>query len=456
MRERLKSIVHKLKDKCDFLEIRIEDNLKEDVTVRNGKVESVEKPHDSGGCVRAAWKGGWAFASFNNLEDAERFARTAIEQAKLVGTGKTILAETEPVIDTVETDLKSDPRKRSLEEKVELMRRYDDCLRSYGEPVTDTAASYTDVVSRVDYVNSDGTDLEVERFDIQFIASARATKNGDSEGDHYTIASPDDYDVVLGLEPKMREICEGAVKQLEAPPVKGGRYTVILDQELGGTFIHEAFGHTMEADRMMDNPRMVQVLPIGKEIAGPIFNVYDSGDDPGVRGCEMYDDEGTRTKRTYLIKEGRINSYLHSRESAGKLGMEPTGNARAVSFRFPPIVRMRNTCIEAGESTFEELLSGIDLGVYAIGSVGGSGGEMFTFTANRGFMIRKGKIEEMVRNVKLVGNLFITLKNIDKVGSDFLADPQAGGCGKDGQWPLAVNAGSPHIRIQDVTIGGVR
>jgi TldD protein len=135
------------------------------------------------------------------------------------------------------------------------------------------------------------------------------------------------------------------------------------------------------------------------------------------------------------------------------MGEPPTGNARAIDYRFPPIVRMTNTYIEPGKATAEEIIGDIKLGVYARNWYGGTTSmEMFTFSAGEAFMIRDGKVAELVRPVKLTGNLFTTLPNIDAIGTD-LDFNQGGGCGKGGQMPLPVSNGSPHIRIQDCVVG---
>jgi TldD protein len=145
---------------------------------------------------------------------------------------------------------------------------------------------------------------------------------------------------------------------------------------------------------------------------------------------------------------------LHSRETAARMGEKPTGNARAISYRFPPIVRMTNTYIEPGGMTLEAMIADIKEGVYAKNWYGGTTSmEMFTFSAGETYMIRNGKIAELCRPVVLTGNVFNTLKNIDACGND-LDMNEGGGCGKAGQSPLAVSNGSPHIRIQHCLIGG--
>ena len=154
------------------------------------------------------------------------------------------------------------------------------------------------------------------------------------------------------------------------------------------------------------------------------------------------------------VKEGELVGRLHSRETAGKMGEAVTGNARSISYNFPPIVRMTNTFIEPGRDTVKDILSDIKDGIYVKNWYGGmTSMEMFTFSAGEAYRIRNGKIEEMVRPVMLSGNLFSTLKNLDAIAND-LEMNEGGGCGKGGQSPLPVSNGSPHIRIQKCLVGG--
>jgi TldD protein len=245
-----------------------------------------------------------------------------------------------------------------------------------------------------------------------------------------------------------------AVELLTAPQVKGGEYTVVLDPVLAGVFVHEAFGHLSESDFVYENERMKEIMVLGKQFGAPLLNIVDSAAEPGLRGSFKYDDEGVRAVKTYLIKEGKLVGRLHSRETAAKMNEKPTGNARAITYRFPPIVRMTNTYIVPGTATFDEIIADTKDGIYVKNWYGGmTSMEMFTFSAGEAYMIRNGKIAEAVRPVMLTGNVFSTLQNIDAIGND-LDMNQGGGCGKGGQSPLAVSNGSPHIRIRHCLIGG--
>ncbi|GAF95026.1 unnamed protein product, partial [marine sediment metagenome] len=145
----------------------------------------------------------------------------------------------------------------------------------------------------------------------------------------------------------------------------------------------------------------------------------------------------------------------HSRETAKKMGAIPTGNARAISYEYEPIVRMTNTYIDAGVRSFDEMLAGIDKGIYAIKAYGGQTMfEQFTFSAAYAFEIVNGELGEMLKDVVLTGNVFETLRDIDMIGDDKELYGGSGGCGKGGQFPLPVTDGSPHVRITNVTTGG--
>ena len=155
-----------------------------------------------------------------------------------------------------------------------------------------------------------------------------------------------------------------------------------------------------------------------------------------------------------MLKEGILVGRLHSRETAAKLKEKTTGNARAISPQFPPIVRMTNTYIENGIATPAEIIGDIKNGLYVSNWYGGmTSMEQFTFSAGEAFRIHNGEIKELCRPVMLTGNLFTTLESLDAIAND-LDMNQGGGCGKGGQMPLPVSNGSPHIRIQRCLIGG--
>ncbi len=443
-----------LKKHCaDYLEARLEESQTSHITYRGKALESVGRATSSGGNVRALVKGGWGFTSFNEFGDLSGRVSLAAAQARAAGSGKSALAEVAPARDDVPSGVAQNPVAIPLAEKKRLLDEYNQLIWSVPRIQTSTIG-YSDSRRGVIFLNSEGAFVTQERADVNLRLTAIAAKDGEVQQVGLSLGSRGDFDAIRGLHKDVEEMARNAVALLDAPQAKGGEYTVVLDPILAGVFVHEAFGHLSESDFVYENERMRQIMTLGKEFGGKNLNVVDSAAWPGLRGSYAYDDEGTPAHKTYLIREGKLVGRLHSRETAAKMGEPATGNARAVSYRFPPIVRMTNTYIEPGKTTFNDMISDIKEGIYAKNWYGGTTSmEMFTFSAGEAYMIRNGKIAEALRPVMLTGNVFTTLANIDAIGDD-LDMNQGGGCGKGGQMPLPVANGSPHIRIRRCLIGG--
>jgi TldD protein len=452
--EQLKSAIASHQNDVDYLEIRVEQSESTAIAFRGKQLDAVDRSFALAGGIRACHKGGWSFVTFNGLKELEERIKEAISQAKLVGKETTQLAIVEPIEDYVAVDLKRDPRSVSLKDKRQLLEAYNQLILDYDPRIQTTMTSLSDRFSTKTFINSTGSCIIQERLDVngRFAAIAKR-ENGIVRQGYESIHSGNDFDVLVGIESQVLGAAERAVRQLEAKPVKGGQYTVVLDPYLAGVFIHEAFGHLSEADFVYENPKMQELLTLGKPLGIEQLNVIDDATLENLPGSMKYDDEGVPGQRKYLIKNGVLTERLHSRETAGKMQEAPTGNARAIRASYPPIVRMTNTAIEPGETPLEEIFEGISEGVYAVRMLGGqTNGEMFTFAAAEGYMIRDGKIAEPVSDVTLTGNVFQTLKDINAISNDTLYTN--GGCGKGGQMPLPVSVGGPHIRIKNVVVGG--
>jgi TldD protein len=437
---------------ADYAELRIDDTAASRLVYRGRELEEIGRSRSFGGNARALVNGGWGFVSFNEPSDLRARVAEAVSQARHVGGEGSRLAEVAPVQDIVPLSVKKDPRQIPLARKKELLDHYNDLMLSV-EGVTSTNIVYWDGHKRVAFASSEGSYIEQERIDVVSRLAATARKNGDMQQSSMSLGSLGDFTYVEGLEDTARQIGRRAVELLSAPYAKPGTYPVVLDPILAGVFCHEAFGHLSESDHVYENDRMKEIMVLGRQFGQPHLNIVDGAAVPDLRGSYKYDDEGVPARKTDLIREGILVGRLHSRETAGKMGEPLSGNARALDYRFPPIVRMTNTYIEPGKLSFEDVIGDIKEGVYARNWFGGTTSmEMFTFSAGEAYMIRNGKVAELVRPVKLTGNLFTTLMNIDALGSDMDFN-QGGGCGKMGQMPLPVSNGSPHIRIQDCVVG---
>lgn len=437
---------------ADYIEIRVEEFRTTRLKYRDREIEEIGSSLFFGGNVRALVRGSWGFVSFNRLDDLREKVTLAVRQAQLSGREESQLAPAEPVVDITQ-DLENDPSKIPLARKKELLDEYNELIWGTSKVQTSTI-SYADKLKKVIFANSEGSYIEQLKPDLTLRIMVLARDGGEVQQAHLSLGSRGDFRSIEGLHQQVREISRRAVELLSAPYLKGGEYTVILDPVLAGIFAHEAFGHLSESDFVYENNRLRELMVLGRRFGEKHLNIVDGAAVPGLRGSYRYDDEGVPASKTYLIREGILVGRLHSRETAAKMGERPTGNARALDYRFPPIVRLTNTYIEPGEATFEDLLSEVKDGVYVKNWFGGQTSmEMFTFSAGEAYRIQNGRVEELLRPVVLTGNVFHTLANIDAIAYD-LEMNQGGGCGKGGQSPLPVSSGSPHIRLRRCLIGG--
>jgi TldD protein len=345
-----------------------------------------------------------------------------------------------------------DPNDVHIDEKVELLLEMQ--KRAKVPDVTSTTVLYSESELVVEYSNSEGVEAEYSLVRTGFAVTAVASQNGifqmgrESKFDVCGYELFDKYDALELAE----EAGNTAVELLSAKVPKGGRMPVILDQELAGVFIHEAVGHAVEADHVVEGNSILSGK-VDSQIASPCITVVD---DPSMHGFGYYpmDDEGVESVATTVIDDGVLKSYLHSRETAALLpGTGRPGHSRSQGLS-RPIIRMSNTYIENGDSGFNEMLAEMKDGVYLLGSRGGQvnpGEGVFQFNAERGYMVENGELTTPLRDVSLSGHILDILQNVQLAAGDMKMN--SGRCGKGGQ-TVPVCDGSPHILVSSALVGG--
>ncbi|MBN2464214.1 TldD/PmbA family protein [candidate division WOR-3 bacterium] len=440
---------------AQYADIRVEESDKSHIVYRGPELDSIGRSFERGGCLRVFHNGNWGTASFNQIDGKLKELASEVAAAVEAMPPKTENLGTMPAagesVTVPETD---DPRKVSLDEKHALIKHYNDILlKTTG--VTTTVSAYADTFSRTSFLSFEDRFITQESVytGISCRAVARDGTNVQDYGDSF--GKTQGFASLKNREPMVERIAKVALDLLKAEPVTAGKYDVIIDPLLAGVFAHEAFGHLSEADVLSTNERLRELMKVGNKYGVDELTIVDDGTMPGERGTFRYDDEGTAAERTELIREGRIAGHLHDRQSAQRMSEKPTGNARAISHSFVPIVRMSNTYIEPRSANIEDMLDSVGRGLYVCGSRGGMTElESFTFSSQYAWLVEHGRQTKLVRDVILSGNVFETLKNIEMIGDDLVMFGGLGGCGKGGQAPLPVGLGSPHLLIRNVVIGG--
>ena len=256
------------------------------------------------------------------------------------------------------------------------------------------------------------------------------------------------------LEELAAEAVRGIDARFDARRPKGGRMPVVMGAGASGILLHEAMGHAFEAD-FNRKGQSVFSGRIGQQVCDRSINIVDDGTIAGNRGACSYDDEGVPGQKTYMFKDGILNSYLHDRISSGWYGVAPTGNGRRESFRFNPIPRMRATYMESGSATAADIIASVGKGIYVDEFSNGQvkiGEGDFTFYVKSGYLIENGKLTAPVKDINIIGNGPQALSDIVCVGNDLKIDNGTWTCGKEQSVP--VSCGIPTVLVKSLTVGG--
>ena len=458
----MKDILDKIVDygrslDAEYVEVRVQKLFKTLLTTKDGTVEGAKEGTESGAGVRVLVNGAWGFVSLGKLEpkmltgavdEAIRLAKAASHHVK----SPVKLAEVKTIEDRVVANSRKKPQDVSMEKKIENILMMDKSAFECDNRIKSCTISYLDVTGKSYFVNSDGTYIEQDKLYVWSRILASARENSIFASAREEIGSTAGYEVFDIETPEKvgNMVAKRAVEQLNAKTPKGGSFPVVISPNVVGVFIHEAMGHLAEADLTLAGSALYD--KIGKQIASDVVTVYDDGTIEGAFGSFKYDDEGVRTQKTALIEKGTLTGLMQNRETAKKLAMDPTGNARAEDFRFEPIIRMRNTYLESGDHSFEELIKDIDFGYYLKSFRGGQANLDGTFQVGiqEAYEIIRGKLGDAVRSASISGNTLETLRKVNAIGKDFELWP--GRCGK-GQTAFICDGG-PHIRVGEMTIGG--
>ena len=251
------------------------------------------------------------------------------------------------------------------------------------------------------------------------------------------------------------DVVNGCSRLFEAGRPSCGEMPVVMGAGSSGILLHEAIGHSFEADF---NRKGVSIFSdrMGQVICNREINIVDDGTLPSFRGSVNVDDEGVPGQKTYMVKDGVLNSYLHDRISARYYGVEPTGNGRRESFRYMPIPRMRSTYMENGKSSEEDLIRSVKKGIYVDNFANGQvqiGAGDFTFYVKSGFMIEDGHLTRPIKDTNIIGNGPEALAGIVGVADNLIVDDSTWTCGKGQYCP--VSCGMPSVLVNKLNVGGI-
>jgi TldD protein len=445
--------------RVDDADIYLEYRVNEELTLEENVVKKASRHVSQGAGVRAqaGARTGYAHTddiSIENLTEAARQARAIADRAGQSGTlavagrGRPhdLYALAEPPIVT------------ELARKLDLLRKVDAACRAADARVKQVIVTLAseEVVMLIATATgwAVGDVRPLTRLNVTTIAEA----GGKREIGAYGGGGRVPFDFFLEADRWRRfasEAARQAVLKLAAVDAPAGTMTVVLAPGWPGILLHEAVGHGLEGDFNRKGTSAFSGR-IGQKVASDLVTVVDDGTIANRRGSLNVDDEGTPTGRTVLIENGVLRGYLQDRLNARLMGMAPTGNGRRESFAHPPLPRMTNTFMLAGQDDPADILRSVDRGLYAVSFGGGqvdiTSGK-FVFSASEAYLIEGGQITRPVKGATLIGNGPDALTHVSRVGRDLALDEGIGTCGKDGQ-SVPVGVGLPTIRVDEMTVGG--
>ncbi len=440
----------------DLAEIFFEHSFVSTIVNDDKRLENISTSLNAGIGIRVISDTKTAYGSTNDKEALVGLAKSVAKAARKRESSPPAIRWThaQPRFSLA---VKQHPFGTPLKRKSEAVMRAVDVAWNTGPQIRQVRVTYRDKVRKIGIATSDGMIACDEQPETLFFVHVVASNGETIQTGYEPVGGTVGFELFETSTPE--EVATTAAKRslrmLRAHCIKSGQMPVILASDAGGTMIHEAVGHGLEAD-LAGQGLSVYSGREGRQVASPLITVFDDATIPTRRGSFAFDDEGTPSQRTCLIEKGVLKTYLSDRVWALRSGSASTGNGRRESYAYPPIVRMTNTMIASGTDDPQAILRSTDSGLFVTRMGGGQVNTVngdFIFEVQEGYRIEHGKIGEPVRGATLIGNGPKVLEIIDKVGTDL--GFSIGTCGKNGQ-EVPVSSAQPTIRIPQIVVGGTR
>ncbi|SDC61913.1 TldD protein [Desulfurella multipotens] len=433
----------------DFFDIYLEESFTRTIESKNKQIENVNFSTDKGVGIRGVKGFSVLFASTNDISE-----KSVYEKTKFICD----TANPKEGINIIEMPQMSIYSYKGYPVDLDLIKNIIDSVNktAYKSPyIVQASVTYSDKLKQISILNEEGDLLQEKRTYTLLYIELVAKLDDILQTVRKPLSAMGGFEFLEGInfESLTQEMVEKVEELLKSPRLEPQVMSVVLDSSAGGTMIHEAVGHGLEADLVFES-MSVYKSKLGTKVANEKINVVDDACVEKARGSFVYDDEGTRGMRKMLIKNGILNDYMFDKMYAKANNRLSNGSARRQSYAYVPIPRMSNTYILPGNDNKETIINSVDYGLLVKKMGGGQVNPVtgdFVFEVSEGYLIEKGKIKHMVRGATLIGNGPKILQEIDMVGDDF--GTEVGTCGKNSQG-VPVTDGEPTLRIPKIMVGG--
>jgi TldD protein len=457
--DQIRRIVAETINGTDDGELYLEQSEGEALMFDNGRLKTANYSTDRGFGLRAVAGEATGYAHSSELSEAALLRAADAVSAVKAGYSGT-LAEAPP---RTNRHLYGDDNpigSPTFEAKAKLLQQIDAHLRAQDPRVRQVTASLASSWQHVEILRADGQIVRDVRPLVRMNVAVVVGDGDRQETGSFGTGGRKGFGEFVA-EDSWKAVAAEALRQglvnLEAIPAPAGTFDIVLSSGWPGVMLHEAVGHGLEGDFNRKKTSAFAGL-LGKQVAAKGVTVVDDGTLPERRGSLTVDDEGTPTNRNVLIEDGKLVGYMQDRQNARLMGMNATGNGRRESYAHQPMPRMTNTFMTAGDRTPEEIIASVDHGIYAVSFGGGqvdiTSGK-FVFGCTEAYMIENGKVTQPIKGAMLIGNGPDAMHRVTMIGNDMKLDTGIGMCGKAGQG-VPVGVGQPHLRMNQMTVGGTR
>jgi len=440
-----------------YTELRTQENTVTQITLLNGNPVANTRQSSAGVSARVYKNGSWGFAS-GAVTDAEGIMaaiKNATDNANFLdkkqSKGMGILPA-RPFCGQILLRGRT-PSQQTLMDYVKAVDAY---IVSHYPALTSRYVTLQILVIEKTILTSDGTEYQSYLPRTILACSMTTDRDGSPVSERETFGGLgefyDHFNDPADMYAKIDALHEHLMRKKEGVYAEKGKKVCILDADLAGILAHEAIGHTVEADFVLSGSIAKNYL--GREAAGEKVTLIDFAHTYEGKHCPIpiyADDEGCEAKDAVIIENGIMKGYMHSKASAMRFGVEPTGNARAYRFSDEPLIRMRNTAIARGTDKLEDMIASVEDGYYLQNPGNGQADATseFMFAVTRGREIKNGKLGKALLDTTISGIAFDVLKSVTMVSDDFKW-VCSGMCGK--KQPIPVGMGGPALKCT-VTIG---
>ena len=459
-------------NKAEYWDVRAEVNNGTSLDFTNRKSKEISSFELINCGIRAFKNGGWGFSVLKDLErdSIKSGLQKAIKLAMLSESLTKIkfkIAQNDSLVQIYECSRKRKLEDIDIENKLNLVKHHERIAADYSSYVKNTHTLYMDGHSQILFLNSFGSNIIQDLSFLRLFCMVFANKNGLTQSSVNSVAGIGGYEIAE-TEKAMnlsKKTAKEAVELLNAKSPVGGKLTVITDSKLTGTIIHEAFGHSCEADLVLNNESILAGM-IGEKVASEKVSIIDNPSMGQAKqfnlpyelfGSYFIDDEGIPSQKTIIIENGVLKNYLHNLETSSRMNVPPNGHGRATGSSERPQVRMGFTYLEPRDWELEEIIEDTKSGIlcedFQYGYTDPTTGN-FQFKCRISFKIKNGERREIMRDVSLSGMVLEALNKISAIGNEKTFNYSVGMCGKGGQ-NVRVCDGAPYLRIEDVTVGGL-